>query len=110
MTDKEKMQHVLDTYKYSTHVPSITELVLKYLCIYPLDLYEHNNFYDEIHKHYMLRMSELEKSIGIARENALYVSMYLKGDMYKTKESAIEALPLQIEHIEKVVKELNEQT
>ena len=76
--------------------------------MYPLDLYEHNNFYNEIHKHYMLRMSELEHSIKIAKEYALYVSMYLKGDMYKTKEDAIEALPLQIKHIEKVVKKLNE--
>lgn len=108
MTDKEKMQHVLDTYKNSAYPPSFTEIVLKYLCMYQPDLHEHNNFYNEMHKHYVQRMFELQKSISIAREYATYVSMYLKGELYKTKEYAIEALPLQIEHIEKVVKELNE--
>lgn len=108
MTDEERMQHILDTYKHSAYPPSFTEIVLKYLYTYTPDLYEHNNFYNEIHRHYMLRISELEKSIGIAREYATYVSMYLKGEIYKDKETAIEALPLQIKHAERVVKELNE--
>ena len=53
-------------------------------------------------------MSKFIHNTNIAKENAQYVCTYLKGEMYTTKEAAIECLPLQIEHAEKVVKMLNE--
>lgn len=106
MTDREKMKEILNG--FWEHEPSFTEIVLKYLRYCKLDLYEHNQFYNEIHKNYMLRMQELQKCIGIAKEKAQYVCLYLKGEMYTTKEAAIECLPLQIKHAEKVVEMLDD--
>lgn len=106
MTDREKMQSVLNY--FGDFEPSFTGIVLQYLNQYKLNLYELNKFYNEIHKYYTRQMQELQKNVSIAKENAYYVSTYLKGEMYKTKEAAIEALPLQIEHAEKVVKMLDE--
>ena len=105
MTDKEKMQKILDN---CLTEPSFTEIVLKYLRLYKPDLYNLNKFYNDIHKYYMLEMSELEKCVGIARENAQYVCLYLKGELYTDEEYAKQCLPLQIEHAEKVVKLLDE--
>lgn len=106
MTDREKMQQILDS--CWTYEPSFTEIVLKYLRYYKPDLYEHNRFYNEIHKNYMLRMQELQRCVGIAKENAQYVCLYLKGELYTDEEYAKQCLPLQIEHAEKVVKMLDD--
>lgn len=106
MTNREKMQSVLTL--FFDFEPSFTGIVLQYLNEYKLNLYELNDFYNEIHKYYMRQIQELQNNVSIAKENAYYVSTYLKGEMYKTKEAAIEALPLQIEHADRVVKLLDD--
>lgn len=106
MTSKEKMQNVLNS--FFDFEPNFTGIVLQYLNDYKLNLDELNKFYSEIHKYYIQQMQKLQHNISTAKENAYYVSTYLKGEMYKNKEDAIKALPLQIEHADKVVKLLNE--
>lgn len=106
MTSREKMQNVLNL--FFDFEPSLTGIVLQYLNYYKLNLDELNEFYNKIHKYYIQQMQELQHNVNIAKENAYYVSTYLKGEMYKNKEDAIKALPLQIEHADKVVKLLNE--
>lgn len=106
MTDREKMQQVLDC--FGDDEPSFTAIVKVYLTFYKPTLYEFNDFYNEIHKIYMEKMQELQHSVDIARENAQYVCAYLKGELYTDEEYAKECLPLQIEHAEKVVKMLDE--
>lgn len=107
MTDKEKMQSVLNY--YGDREPNFIEIIVSYLIKYKPTLYEWLQFDSRIHTMYHNTVSEVQKSVGIARENAYYVERYLKGELYINEEQAKQHLPLQIEHIEKVVKLLDEE-
>lgn len=106
MTDKEKMQYILDTYNPETY----EKFIGLYITYFRKDFNDQrlldlqNNINNRVYQ-YLIKSSY---DIQIAKEKAQYVCMYLKGEMYKTKESAIECLPLQIKHAEKVVEMLND--
>lgn len=106
MTDKEKMQSILDS--YCDKQPSFSDIVATYLNRYQPSLYEFMQFENKIHTMYYNKILKLEHSIDVAKEYAAYVSLYLKGEMYTDEEDAKKCLPLQIEHAEKVVKLLGE--
>ena len=106
MTDKEKMQHILDTYNPESYEQFIGLYIIHFRKDFNdqrlLDL--QNNINKCVYQ-YLIKSSY---DIQIAKEKAQYVCLYLKGEMYKTKEDAIECLPLQIKHAEKVVEMLND--
>ena len=49
------------------------------------------------------KVNELEFVSRVAKERALYLKTYLEGDMYTTKEAAIEHIPVQIENAKKII-------
>lgn len=49
------------------------------------------------------KINELEFVSRVAKEKALYLKTYLKGDMYTTKEAAIKHIPVQIENAQKII-------
>ena len=106
MTDKEKMQYILDTYNPETYEQFIGLYIIHFRKDFNdqrlLDL--QNNINQRVYQY----LTKSNYDIQIAKEKAQYVCLYLKGEMYKTKESAIECLPLQIKHAEKVVEMLND--
>ena len=106
MTDKEKMQYILDTYNPETY----EEFIGLYIIHFRKDFNNQRllDLQNKINKRVYEYLTKSCCDIQIAKEKAQYVCMYLKGEMYKTKESAIECLPLQIKHAEKVVEMLND--
>ena len=106
MTDKEKLLLLLNDLPRDI---SFEDIFFKYLFRNPMTLEELNCFMNRFNSQiFYPKIVETVRHNRIAKENAQYVYTYLKGNMYKTKEAAIEALPLQIEHAEKVVKMLDE--
>ena len=107
MTDKEKMQYILDNMVFDQS--SLREIIGKYLSYFPLNLIELYNLIEMLQNAHLTPMMRThEHNNQIARENAYYVECYLKGELYKNEEEAKRHLPLQIEHIEKVTKLLKE--
>lgn len=106
MTDKEKMQHILDTYSPESYE--------QFICLYIIHFRKDFNdqrlldLQNNINKCVYQYLIKSSYDIQIAKEKAQYVCLYLKGKMYKTKEDAIECLPLQIKNAEKVVEMLND--
>ena len=106
MTDKEKLLLLLNDLSKDI---SFEDIFFKYLFQNPMTLEELNCFMNRFNSQIVYpKIAETVRHNRIAKENAQYVYTYLKGDMYKTKEATIEALPLQVKHAEKVVKLLNE--
>lgn len=106
MTDKEKMQYVIDTVFEQA---SLKDIIMNYLYYFPLSLIELYNLIETLQNGFLSPMMRTQAhNIQIAKENAQYVELYLKGDLYKNEEDAKQCLPLQIEHIEKVTKLLKE--
>lgn len=107
MTDKEKMQYVMDNMAFEQ--TSLKEIITKYLSYFPLSLIELYNLIETLQNGFLSPMMRTQSHNNqIARENAYYVELYLKGELYKNEEDAKKCLPLQIEHIEKVTKLLKE--
>ena len=106
MKDKEKMQYILDTYNPETYEQFIGLYIIHFRKDFNsqrlLDL--QNNINQRVYQY----LTKSSHDIQIAKEKAQYVCVYLKGEMYKTKEAAIACLPLQIKHAEKVVEMLND--
>lgn len=106
MTDKEKLLLLLNDLPKNI---SLEDIIFKCLLKEPMTLEELNCFMNRFNSQIVYpKIAETVRHNRIAKENAQYVCTYLKGEMYTTKEAAIEALPLQIEHAEKVVKMLDE--
>lgn len=108
MTDKEKMQHVMNNMVYDQ--TSFKDIIMKYLYYFPLSLIELYTLIEMLQDVFLSPMIRTQvHNNEIARENAYYVERYLKGELYENEEVAKQHLPLQIEHIEKVVKLLKEE-
>ena len=106
MTDKEKMQYILDIYNPTTY----EEFIGLYIIHYRSD-FNDQRFLDlqyKINKRIYKYLMQSSHNKKIAKENAQYVELYLKGELYTNEEYAKQCLPLQIEHAEKVVKLLDE--
>jgi hypothetical protein len=107
MTDKEKMQYVIDNMIFEQ--TSVKEIITKYLSYFPISLIELYNLIETLQNGFLSPMMRTQAHNNqIARENAYYVECYLKGELYANEEDAKKCLPLQIEHIEKVTKLLKE--
>ena len=107
MTDKEKMQYVIDNLKIAQ--ASLKNIIMNYLSYFPLSLIELYNLIETLQNSFLSPMMRTQAHNNqIARENAYYVECYLKGELYENEEEAKKCLPLQIEHIEKVTKLLKE--
>lgn len=107
MTDKEKMQYIMDNMIFEQ--TSLKEIITKYLSYFPLSLMELYNLIETLQNGFLSPMMRTQAHNNqIARENAYYVECFLKGELYTSEEEAKRHLPLQIEHIEKVTKLLKE--
>lgn len=107
MTDKEKMQYVIDNLKVEKS--SLKDIIMNYFYYFPVSLIELYNLIETLQNGFLSSMMRTQAHNNqIARENAYYVECYLKGELYKNEEEAKRHLPLQIEHIEKVTKLLKE--
>lgn len=107
MADREKMQYIIDN--MSSKETSLKQIIMNYLCCFPLSLIELYNLIETLQSGFLSPMIKTQAHNNkIARENAYYVECYLKGELYANEEEAKRHLPLQIEHIEKVTKLLKE--
>ena len=107
MKDKEKMQYVIDNMGFKE--TSLKGIIANYLYKFPLSLIELYNLIEFLQSALLSPMMRKQAHNNkIARENAYYVECYLKGELYENEEQAKQHLPLQIEHIEKVVKLLKD--
>lgn len=101
------MQYVIDNMVFEQ--TSLKEIIMSYLYCFPLSLIELYNLIEMLQNGFLSPMMRTQAHNNkIARENAYYVECYLKGELYANEEQAKQHLPLQIEHIEKVVKLLND--
>ena len=101
MTEKDKMINIIENYD----VNSVEEFLLTYLDTYRKDFYAirlHNliaDLNDCLHD----KINGLEIIKGVASERAYYLKTYLEGNMYTTKEAAVEHLPIQIKNAEAII-------
>ena len=49
------------------------------------------------------KVNKLELVSRVTKERALYLKTYLEGDMYTTKEAAIEDIPIQIKNAQRII-------
>lgn len=102
-TDKEKLLQLLEVIDRKA---SFEEIVLNYIEANKKDFhaYRFTELIQEITKHFLVpEIITLENVKAISKERALYLKTYLEGDMYTTKEAAIEHLPVQIKNAQKII-------
>lgn len=103
MTDKEKLLSILDLCP-----DNFEDIVLSYM-------HRFGNEFSAIRVRslisrldrdvLMLKILELEKTVQIANERAVWLNEYLSGRMYTTEEAAKECVDTQINHTKTIMKE-----
>lgn len=102
-TDKEKLLRLLEVMDKKS---SFEEIVLNYMEANKNDFcaYRYTDLIQEITKYFLVpEIVTLENVKAISKERAIYLKTYLEGDMYTTKEAAIEHLPVQIKNAQRII-------
>ena len=107
MTDKEKLLKLLN----NPNCPdSVEDIIANYLYINRKDFpaYRMHELVDMINHDFVYpMMDKLDNTRRVAKERALYLKTYLEGDMYTTKEAAIQHIPVQIKNAEAILEACN---
>lgn len=102
MTDKEKLLKVIDNCDDDIAFEDIVKAYFEFfyrdfpisrlLCLI-----------DEVHREIRHKTNYLESVCNQSKGYASYLKTYLEGNMYTTKEAAIEHLPVQIKNAEHII-------
>ena len=101
MTDKEKLQSILNRYD-----GSFEEFLFFYMNENFKDFSASriHNLIQTLNEDYLdEKIGQLEHIKYVAAERALYLKTYLEGNMYTTKETAIKHIPVQIENAQAII-------
>ena len=103
LTDKEKMQKRLE---WMGKNASFEEIIMNYIDanIKDFPAYRITYLIKELLEYFMIPETQnLENIKLISKERALYLKTYLEGNMYTTKEVAIEHIPVQIKNAQTII-------
>ena len=103
LSDKEKLQKRLE---WTDQNASFEEIIMNFIDANPEDFpaYRITYLMKELLEYFAIpKVKTLENIKAISRERALYLKTYLEGDMYTTKEAAIEAIPIQIKNAQRIM-------
>ena len=101
MTDREKLLHILNTYK----IDSIKAILNCYLEAYYNDISARQigDLMNDLSRYLAYKVSDLEKVKFVANERARYLKSYLNGDMWLTEEAARENIQPQIDNAQAII-------
>lgn len=102
MTDSERIKHLAD------EGLTFEQIVYRYMTLYhnEFNSIRINNMIKELNNSFLEpKLEEKELATRVSAEKALYLKMYLEGDMYTTEEAARKHLPLHIGHAEEIIKQ-----
>ena len=98
ITNKEKLlRYVESCSDYSSDL----DIIKVYVGALPATSLSY--FISDLQNMLYYKVNKLEFVSRVAKERALYLKTYLEGDMYTTKEAAIEAIPIQIKNAQKIM-------
>lgn len=103
LTDYEKMKKVLETLG---ELASFEELAIYFMQVNFADFssIRIQQFMDSVSKNVLHpKLIGLERVRAVSSERALYLKTYLDGDMYTTKEAAIEHIPIQAKNAQAII-------
>ena len=101
MTDKEKLQHILDTCDSS----SIENIFYHYLMEYfdELPISTIKELHNQTNNVLGAKIEDMSRANYIAYERATYLKSYLNGSMWRDEKSAKENLPRQIDNAQAII-------
>lgn len=101
MTDKEKLLHILKTYK----VDSMKAILNCYLETYYHDISTRqiSDLMNDLNRYLAYKVIDLETLRSVANERARYLKSYLNGDMWLTEEAARENVQPQIDNAQAII-------
>ena len=101
MTDREKLLHILKTYK----MDSIREILNFYLEAYYHDISARqiSDLMNDLNRYLAYKVIDLEQVRFVANERAMYLKSYLNGDMWLTEEAARENIQPQIDNAQAII-------
>ena len=103
LTDYEKMKKALETLG---ELASFEELAIYFMQVNFADFssIRIQQFMDSVSKNVLHpKLIGLERVRAVSSERALYLKTYLDGDMYTTKEAAIEHIPIQVKNAQAII-------
>lgn len=98
MTDKERLL------KYIENCPDCSsdlDILKMYIEKFPASRL--SNMINDLQNTLDYKINSLELANSVAKERATYLKAYLEGDMYTTKEAAIEHIPVQIKNAQEII-------
>lgn len=101
MTDKERMQHILDTCDSA----SIEGIFYHYLLTYvdELPITTIKELHNQTNNVLEAKIEDMNRANYIAYERATYLKSYLDGSMWRTEEDAFRNLPRQIDNAQAII-------
>lgn len=101
MTDKERLQHILDTYDSV----SIESIFYHYLMTYfdELPISTIKELHNQTNNVLEAKIKDMSRANYIAYERATYLKSYLDGSMWKTEEAAKANVQPQIENAQTII-------
>ena len=101
MTDKERMQHILDT----CDSVSIEGILYRYLLTYvdELPITTIKELHNQTNNVLQAKIEDMNRANYIAYERATYLKSYLDGSMWRNEEDAFRNLPRQIDNAQTII-------
>lgn len=101
MTDREKLLHLLNTYK----MDSMKAILNCYFSTYYNDYSAEqiHGFIKDLNIYLGYKVEELDKARFVAYERATYLKSYLSGNMWSTEEAAKENVQPQIDNAQSII-------
>ena len=98
MSDKNRLlKHVESCSDFSSDV----DIIKMYVESFPAS--KLSNFINDLQNTLDYKICSLEHANYIAKERAIYLRTYLEGNMYTTKEAAIQHIPVQIKNAQRII-------
>ena len=105
MTDKEKMQEVLNM---CSEYDTIDDILASYLVKFDITARETLSIINELNSCLSDQITSLEFTKYIAKERAGYLKSYLNEDMWNTEEAAKKNIQPQINNADRIIKACNQ--
>ena len=101
MTDKERMQHILDT----CDSVSIESIFYHYLLTYvdQIPITTIKELHNQTNNVLQSKIEDMNRANYVATERAIYIKTYLEGKMWKDEESAKANVQPQIENAQAII-------
>ena len=101
MTDKEKLQYILDNFD-TTSIESIFNHFLMYY-IDELPISTINELHKQVNNVLNIKIEQLNRANWVACEKATYIKTYLEGNIWKNEEDAKANLQPQIDNAQAII-------